>query len=167
MSRFFHGGDSDSESSSSDEEELYSDREQAAASEEESDEKQTESEDESSSDDEEGKGTGANRFLKPSGGGAEDSEESEDEDRVTVVKSAKDKRLEELEGTIKLIDNAVKINDWPVISTGLRCLLQHVIHVLTACRVRQDESASSKSVAVGNHPKTLRQNRCGPRRLDQ
>jgi translation initiation factor 3 subunit C len=119
MSRFFHGGDSDSESSSSDEEELYSDREQEEASEEESDEQQTESEDESSSGDEEGKGTGANRFLKPSGGGAEDSEESEDEDRVTVVKSAKDKRLEELEGTIRLIDNAVKINDWPVISTGL------------------------------------------------
>jgi translation initiation factor 3 subunit C len=123
MSRFFHGGDSDSESSSSDEEELYSDREQEEASEEESDDQQTESEDESSSGDEEGKGTGANRFLKPSGGGAEDSEESEDEDRVTVVKSAKDKRLEELEGTIRLIDNAVKINDWPVISTGLWSLL--------------------------------------------
>ena len=113
MSRFFHGGDSDSESSSSDEEELYSDRERADASEEESDEDHTESEEESSSSDDEGKETGANRFLKPSGGGAEDSEESEDEDRVTVVKSAKDKRLEELEGTIRLIDNAEKINDWP------------------------------------------------------
>ena len=65
--------------------------------------------------------------MKPSGGGAEDSEESEDEDRVTVVKSAKDKRLEELEGTIRLIDNAVKINDWPVISTGLWSLLPHLV----------------------------------------
>jgi hypothetical protein len=129
MSRFFHGGDSDSESSSSDEEELYSDHEQAEASEEETDKEQTESEEEESSSDDEGKGTGANRFLKPSGGGAEDSEESEDEDRVTVVKSAKDKRLEELEGTIRVIDNAEKINDWPVISTGLWRLLQRA-HVL-------------------------------------
>src|SRR4051794_23555436 len=167
MSRFFHGGDSDSESSSSDEEELYSDREQEAASEEESDEQQTESEDESSSDDEEGKGTGANRFLKPSGGAAEESEESEDEDRVTVVKSVKDKRLEELEGTIRLIDNAMKINDWPVISTGLWSLLQQLVALLTICRIRQDESANSKSVTVRDDSKTLHQNDCGPRRLHQ
>ena len=162
MSRFFHGGDSDSESSSSDEEELYSDREQAEASEEESDEEQTDSEDESSSSDDEGKGTGANRFLKPSGGGAEDSEESEDEDRVTVVKSAKDKRLEELEGTIRLIDNAVKINDWPVISTGLWPLLHRIVHLLTAYRIRQDESTDRQSPAVGNNAKTLHQDYCRP-----
>ena len=48
----------------------------------------------------------------------EDSDESEDEDKVTVVKSAKDKRLEELESTVKLIENAEKIGDWAVISTG-------------------------------------------------
>ena len=123
-SRFFHGGDSDSESSSSDEEELYSDQE---AKEEESEEESEEqdSEDESSSD-ESGKGTGANRFLKPSGGGADDSDESEDEDRVTVVKSAKDKRLEEVEATIKLIDNAERINDWAVISTGKECMVLEI-----------------------------------------
>jgi translation initiation factor 3 subunit C len=115
-SRFFHGGDSDSESSSSDEEELYSDKEEKEESEEESEEQDS---DEESSSDESGKGTGANRFLKPSGGGADDSDESEDEDRVTVVKSAKDKRLEEVEATIKLIDNAERINDWAVISTGM------------------------------------------------
>jgi translation initiation factor 3 subunit C len=118
-SRFFHGGDSDSESSSSDEEELYSDQEgKAEESGEDSDEEVQDSDDDSSSD-ESGKGTGANRFLKPSGGGADDSDESEDEDRVTVVKSAKDKRLEEVEATIKLIDNAERINDWAVISTGM------------------------------------------------
>jgi translation initiation factor 3 subunit C len=121
MSRFFHGGDSDSESSSSEEEELYSDHGEREALEEESDAPQDDSEEESSSDDDEVKGTGANRFLKPSGGGAEDSDESEDEDKVTVVKSAKDKRLEELEGTIRLIENAEKINDWAVISTGMSC----------------------------------------------
>lgn len=114
MSRFFHGGDSDSESSSSDEEELYSDRdEQEEESEEESSEEE-ESEEESSSEDEGGR-TGASRFMKD----VVESEESEDEDKVTVVKSAKDKRLEELEGTVRLIENAEKIGDWAVISTGL------------------------------------------------
>ena len=118
MSRFFHGADSDSESSSSEEEELYSDHEAAGASEGDSEAGKDESDEVSSSSDEEGKGTGANRFLKPSGIGAEDSEESEDDDKVTVVKSAKDKRLEDLEGTVRLIENAEKINDWAVISTG-------------------------------------------------
>lgn len=117
-SRFFHGGDSDSESSSSDEEELYSDHEEESeeeSSEEEEDEE--ESEEEESSEDE-GRAVGASRFLKPSGGAADESDESDEDDRERVVKSAKDKRLEELEGTIKLIENAEKINDWAVISTG-------------------------------------------------
>jgi len=113
MSRFFHGGGSDSESSSSDEEELYSDREEEASDEDESSEEGSSSEETESSDDEGGL-TGASRFMKD----MPESEESEDEDKVTVVKSAKDKRLEELEGTVKLIENAEKINDWAVISTG-------------------------------------------------
>ena len=113
MSRFFHGGGSDSESSSSDEEELYSDHENEVSDEEESSEEES-SEEESSSSDEEGGKTGANRFMKD----IPESEESDDEDRVTIVKSAKDKRLEELEGTVRLIENAEKINDWAVISTG-------------------------------------------------
>ena len=112
MSRFFARGGSDSESSSEDEQELYSDREeeeQFSDSEEESSE--AESSEEESSDDE---GAGASRFLK----NVSESEESEDEERVTVVKSAKDKRLDELEGIIKAIENAEKINDWAVISSG-------------------------------------------------
>ncbi|KAF3492246.1 eukaryotic translation initiation factor 3 subunit C [Arthroderma uncinatum] len=114
MSRFFHGG-SDSESSSSDEEELYSDREKAEdeeSSEEESSEEES-SEDESDSDDEGGL-QGAKSFLRSTKTAVE---VDEDEDRVTVMKSAKDKRLEELEHTIKMIDNAERINDWAVIST--------------------------------------------------
>lgn len=108
MSRFFTASDSSSESSS--EEELYSEEEQ---SEEESEEQESEDEsEEDESDEEEGK-TGASKFLKE----ASDEEESEDEERVTVVKSAKDKRYEELEGTIRLIENAEKINDWAVISS--------------------------------------------------
>jgi len=115
-SRFFHGGDSDSESSSSEEEELYSEHEEESEEGSEEEEEEEESEEESSED--EGRGMGAARFLKPSGAGGEESEESEDEDRERVVKSAKDKRYEELEGMIKLIENAEKINDWAVISTG-------------------------------------------------
>ncbi|PWY75539.1 eukaryotic translation initiation factor 3 subunit EifCc [Aspergillus heteromorphus CBS 117.55] len=126
MSRFFYGGgsDSDSESSSSDEE-LYSDREEAEEqSEEESSEEGEEDSDVDSSDEEEGK-TGANRFMK----NVSESEESEDEERVTVVKSAKDKRLEELESTVKLIENAEKINDWAVISTEFDKLNRQIVKV--------------------------------------
>jgi hypothetical protein len=122
MSRFFRGAnDSSSDSSSSDEEELYSDEEEeevkAAYDEEDSDEEEDDDDDDSSSEDEDGnKKTGINKFLK---GGDSESEESSDEDRAKVVKSAKDKRLEELEGTVKAIENGEKINDWGVISNGM------------------------------------------------
>ncbi len=114
MSRFFQGNDSSSESSS-EEEELYSDgeEEEDQSEEESSEEEEDESEEEESSSDDGGK-TGINRFLKD----LSDEEESEEEDRVTVVKSQKDKRYEELEGTVRLIENAQKINDWAVISSG-------------------------------------------------
>ena len=113
MSRFFTQGDSSSESSSSDEEELYSDNEGEQKSEEESDEEDA-SEDEASSSSDEGGKSGVSKFLRD----VASSDESEDEDKVTIVKSAKDKRLEELEGVVKIIDNAVKINDWSSIATG-------------------------------------------------
>jgi translation initiation factor 3 subunit C len=120
-SRFFHGGDSDSESSSSDEEELYNDREDASEEESEEEGEDEDDSDEDSSSEDEGKGTGAARFLKPSGGmGADDSDES-DEEEDRIVKSAKDKRLDELQQTITAIRNAEKINDWAVISTGTTC----------------------------------------------
>lgn len=115
MSRFFTAGDSSSESSSEDEEELYSDEDQEQEkSEEESSDDEDEDEDESSSSSDEGGKSGVSKFLRD----VASSDESEDEDKVTVVKSAKDKRLEELEGVIKTIDNAVKINDWGSIATG-------------------------------------------------
>lgn len=116
MSRFFTAGDSSSESSSSDEEELYSEEEAGQKSEEESDEDEEASDDEDeSSSDSEGPGkSGVSKFLRDQ----VSSDESEDEDKVTIVKSAKDKRLEELESVVKLIENAEKINDWSSISTG-------------------------------------------------
>lgn len=116
MSRFFTAGDSSSESSSSDEEELYSEEEAGQNPEEESDEDEeaSDDEDESSSDSEGPRKSGVSQFLRDQ----VSSDESEDEDKVTIVKSAKDKRLEELESVVKLIENAEKINDWSSISTG-------------------------------------------------
>ncbi|GAB7351424.1 hypothetical protein MBLNU459_g2091t1 [Dothideomycetes sp. NU459] len=115
MSRFFYGSDSSSEGSS-DEEELYSEEEttEKAAAESSSEEESDSDEDDSDSDssDDEGGKTGASRFLRE----ASDDSETDEEDKVTVVKSAKDKRFDELEGTIRLIENAEKINDWGVIS---------------------------------------------------
>ncbi|OJD11980.1 eukaryotic translation initiation factor 3 subunit C [Blastomyces percursus] len=119
MSKFFHGGGSDSDSSSSDEEELYSDHDESqdiSDDEDESSEEESSSEESSSDSDDGGEG-GASKFFKHDAGADDDSDESDDEDRVTIVKSAKDKRLEELEQTMRLIENAEKINDWAVIST--------------------------------------------------
>lgn len=119
MSRFFRGGDDSSSESSSDEEELYGSEEEKAqeakeesSSEEESEEDDAEDDDESSDDDDD-KAKGASRFLE----GFSESEES-DTEQQTKVKSAKDKRHDELEATITLITNAQKINDWNSISSG-------------------------------------------------
>ncbi|KAF2500363.1 eukaryotic translation initiation factor 3 subunit C [Lophium mytilinum] len=119
MSRFFTASDSSSESSS--EEELYSDQEAAESEEESSSEDSDEDSDDSSSSDDGGK-TGANKFLRE----ASEEEDSSDDERVKVVKSAKDKRFEELEGTIRLIENAEKINDWAVISEQFEKLNRQV-----------------------------------------
>lgn len=119
MSRFFYRGGSDSESSSSDEEEdVYKRSEAEEESDEESSDQSESGSEESESDDEAIAKGGAAAFLKDE---SESEEEEEEEEKVTVVKSAKDKRLEGLENTIKLIENAEKINDWAVISTGESC----------------------------------------------
>jgi translation initiation factor 3 subunit C len=129
MSRFFHG-DSSSESSSSDEEELYSEEEveEKVASSDEDSEDEEDGSDESSSEDEDGaKKSGANRFMRDADS---ESEESSDEDRAKIVKSAKDKRLEELEGTVKAIENGEKINDWGSISAEFDKLNRQVVRLV-------------------------------------
>ncbi|KAI0998828.1 Eukaryotic translation initiation factor 3 subunit C [Podosphaera aphanis] len=130
MSRFFHG-DSSSESSSSDEEELYSDEEaeeKSGSSDDSSD--KYEDDDDSSSEDEDGvKKSGANRFMRDADS---ESEESSDEERAKVVKSAKDKRQEELEATIKAIENGEKINDWGAISSEFDKLNRQVAKLVQA-----------------------------------
>jgi translation initiation factor 3 subunit C len=112
-SRFFQA--SESSDSDSDEQELYSgsEDEAAAASEEESSDDFPSGSDDDSSDDDDAAG-GANRFLKAGADSDSDSEESDD--GAKVVKSAKDKRFEEAEAVVKLIDNALRINDWAVVS---------------------------------------------------
>lgn len=64
----------------------------------------------------------ANAFLK--GAASSDEESDSDDEGVTVVKSAKDKRLDEVENTIKTIENASKINDWVTISNDFDKLLR-------------------------------------------
>ncbi len=102
MSRFLKsGGDSDSSDESSDDEEEMSD-----------------------DDEQEAKPKQGGRFLH----GASSGEES-DEDVKRVVKSAKDKRLDDMEATGKAMDNALKINDWVAISTGTHVLSNHCAFV--------------------------------------
>lgn len=103
-SRFFQASDSSSEESS--EEELYSEEEES-----EEEESEEESGEESDEDESSGSEIGAARFLRD----AETESESDEEDGAKVLKSAKDKRFEELEATVRSIENAEKINDWAVI----------------------------------------------------
>lgn len=126
MSRFFRGGNDSSSESSSDEEDLYESEEEEQQEEQEESEEEDEDEDEEgsdaeSSDSDAGKAKGASRFLE----GWSESEES-DTEQTTKVKSAKDKRHDELEATITAITNAQKINDWNIISNGMSWLARIV-----------------------------------------
>ena len=133
MSRFFRQAvDSDSESSDSEESLLSSDEDAspaktaapakpamsrflrtANASDSSSSSSESELEDEDDSDDAQKEAKPKSRFLRDS------DEEESDEDVKRVVKSARDKRLEEMEATGKTMDNALKINDWIAISSGV------------------------------------------------
>jgi len=113
MSKFFRGDSSDSESSESEEELLLSDEEaprpttttakpmarflRTAGSDSSSSSSDEPSDEESDESDEEG---------------------SDEEDKPSRILSAADRRLKEMEGSGKAVDNALKINDWQAISTG-------------------------------------------------
>lgn len=136
MSRFFQAGSSESESDSS-EEELYGASGGEEQSEEESSEEEEEAEEEeedSSDEDDEGSGDddddekakgGAakgpgfylrDKFLKKDAGGESSSESESEDEGKKVVKSAKDKLIDEIDNAIKAIENGKKINDWVTIS---------------------------------------------------
>ncbi|KZT59217.1 hypothetical protein CALCODRAFT_450562 [Calocera cornea HHB12733] len=104
MSRFLRtaGEGSDDESSEEEEEELSDD-------------------DDDDEEKEEQKKVPGSRFLK----GADSDSESEEEEKK-VVKSAKDKRVEEIEACAKSMDNALKINDWVKISDDYDKLIRLV-----------------------------------------
>ncbi|KAF8494777.1 eukaryotic translation initiation factor 3 subunit 8 N-terminus-domain-containing protein [Gautieria morchelliformis] len=121
MSRFFkQEGDLDSDPEESEEELLSSGDDEApapsakpaAAPARGISESESADDDESDSD-----GDQAQPQKKVSRSRPDQEDDSEDEDDVKrIVKSAKDKRLEEMEGTGKAIDNALKINHWVAIS---------------------------------------------------
>lgn len=122
MSRFFRsGGDDSSSESSSDEEELYSGEEDQELDQEQSEEESDEfdqSDDESEEADDKDAGDqkqGAFRFLRDN---VESDSEGDDEVR-DKVKSAQVKRLDELETSIKQIENGQKNGDWTLISNGM------------------------------------------------
>lgn len=113
MSRFFAAGSSDSDTSSSEEE--FSDSEQSSQNDSGSDSGSDSDDSGSDSDDSDTPKAKGNRFLA---GADSDDSDDESDDGKKVVKSAKDKRLEEIEASVHIIENAQKINDWVTISSG-------------------------------------------------
>ncbi|KAI9296590.1 hypothetical protein K502DRAFT_364051 [Neoconidiobolus thromboides FSU 785] len=101
MSRFFKGdSDSDSETSSSEESYMSDDMSQDDFSQG----KESDSDGSDKSDDE----ASPNAWFKK-----DDNDDSDDEeDSKKIVKSAKDKRFDEIEACRKSIENYLKINDW-------------------------------------------------------
>ena len=82
-----------------------------------SDDSESESDEESEMSEDQGKPlVKRSRFLHRDD---DDDQDSSDEDGgKKVVKSARDKRVEEMEALGKSMDNALKINDWVAISNG-------------------------------------------------
>ncbi|GAA6018000.1 hypothetical protein JCM10207_002736 [Rhodosporidiobolus poonsookiae] len=72
------------------------------------------------------KKAGGSRFLK---GAA--SDDSSDDDRGKVVKSAKSKRADEVDQSVKTIENGAKINDWVTISNEFDKLVRLVSRQIT------------------------------------
>jgi translation initiation factor 3 subunit C len=139
MSRFFRqAGDSDSDSSES-EDELMSSEDEAppkptttakpamsrflrTAGSDSSDDSDSDEESDSDSD-----------AAPRRGGDDAEEEESDGEDRPQIrILSAVDKRLKEMEATGKVMENALKINDWMAISNGVYCIDFRWTHARTS-----------------------------------
>ncbi|EEB09757.1 translation initiation factor eIF3c [Schizosaccharomyces japonicus yFS275] len=122
--------DSESESESESDSSEASDSEGESSESESESESEQESEEEESSEDEEERPKGPAGFLKTTAkpdesksaaskflrGGESSDESSDEEDGRRVVKSARDKRLEELDTCIQTIDSSSKSNKWVVVS---------------------------------------------------
>lgn len=90
-----------------------------------SDEDSDEESDEDASDDDKKKKAApaaaaapkVSRFMR--GAASDDSDSDSDGDEVKkVIRSAKDKRMDEVDGVVKTIENAQRIDDWVAISKG-------------------------------------------------
>ncbi|KAJ4292112.1 Translation initiation factor 3 subunit c [Collariella sp. IMI 366227] len=124
MSRFFRHGDDSSSESSSDDEELYTTDEEEEKEEQEESSEDEASEEESSSDEEGPQQKGLSRFLVDQ---AESESEESEAEGAAKVKSAKDKRFDELEATITVIQNGQKISDWASIANEFDKLNRQVV----------------------------------------
>ena len=131
-SRFFRAI-SDSESDSSEEEELLSDEEQTQVKSStkkggDSDDDSDEDEDEDSDEDsDEGEAPASSAPRKPMSRfmrDADDSDSESEEEAPKVIKSAKDKRLDEFHASVHSIENAQRIDDWITISKEFDMLLR-------------------------------------------
>ncbi|KAK3182435.1 Translation initiation factor 3 subunit c [Lecanicillium sp. MT-2017a] len=123
MSRFFRrGGDDSSSESSSDEEDLYQDEEGQEFEQDDSDMDDSDMADSDDDSSDDSSDEGGNRFLKDA---SSDEDDSDDEQRAKV-RSAKTKRMDELEGSIKQIENGQKNGDWSLISSEFDKLSRQV-----------------------------------------
>ncbi|KAJ3152419.1 Translation initiation factor 3 subunit c [Geranomyces michiganensis] len=114
MSRFFRGGESDSDSESEDYSSSSSDDDQKNSGSDDSDSNSSDSSESSDSDSDADRPQkkGADFFKK---GAFSDSDDDSDDDSKKVVKSARDKRFDEMRLAVKGLKNAQKINDWVAI----------------------------------------------------
>jgi len=115
MSRFFVSGYSSE--SSSEEEDLVSSSEEEllSSSAEQSEDDFFDDGDESSSDDEGGRPTGPAYFLKKSFLKGDESESESDDEGKKVVKSAKDKLLDDMKSSIEIINVNKRSNNWIIV----------------------------------------------------
>lgn len=149
MSRFFAGGSSDSDSSSASDDD-YSDSDVSSRSDDQSDSNSDASDSDSDSDassresdDSDAPRKNKNKFLL---GGASDDSDDDSDDGKRVVKSAKDKRYEEIESCVHSIENAQKINDWVTISSGMSWMKY---------LVNADMQNSTSSTSLQRRPRRL------------
>ena len=126
MSSFFRSVSDSDDSSSDEEEELSSGSGSDSGLEQKQSKSKKKNDSDSGADSDSDDDSDDDQPPKPSDGpkkpsrflmGADDSEDSDDE-KTKVVKSAKSKRIEEVEASVKAIENASKINDWSAISNG-------------------------------------------------
>ncbi|KAF6069954.1 Eukaryotic translation initiation factor 3 subunit 8 N-terminus family protein [Candida albicans] len=113
MSRFFVSGYT-SDSSSEEEDLLREDNESDSSFFGEDDDES----EESSSDDEDGRPSGPAYFLKKSflkGAGGDDSDSDSDDEGRKVVKSAKDKLLDDMKSSIEIINSNKYNNNWSIV----------------------------------------------------